>query len=79
MVLLVLVGVTGLVTNQLLLLKQLTFSQPLTISHRGVDNGNGVQNTIPALKQTSQEKPDYVEIDIQQIKDQQFVVLHDDN
>ncbi|MGK4178600.1 glycerophosphoryl diester phosphodiesterase membrane domain-containing protein [Lapidilactobacillus dextrinicus] len=78
-ILLVLVGVTGLVTNQLLLLKQLTFSRPLTISHRGVDNGNGVQNTIPALKQTSQEKPDYVEIDIQQTKDQQFVVLHDDN
>lgn len=78
-ILLVLVGVTGLVTNQLLLLTQLTFSQPLTISHRGVDNGNGVQNTIPALKHTSQEKPDYVEIDIQQTKDQQFVVLHDDN
>ena len=75
-ILLVLVGVTGLVTNQLLLLKQLTFSRPLTISHRGVDNGNGVQNTIPAL---NQEKPDYVEIDIQQTKDQQFVVLHDDN
>lgn len=50
---------------------------PLTISHRGVDDGNGVQNTIQALKATSKEKPDYIEMDVQETKDHQFVVFHD--
>ena len=54
-------------------------SQPLTISHRGVDDGNGVQNTIPALQATAKEKPDYVEMDLHETKDHQFVVMHDEN
>lgn len=54
-------------------------TRPLTISHRGVDNGNGVQNTIPALNKTSREKPDYVEMDIHETKDHQFVLMHDEN
>ncbi|MEJ1329605.1 glycerophosphodiester phosphodiesterase [Latilactobacillus sakei] len=49
------------------------------ISHRGVDDGNGVQNTIPALQKTAREKPDYIEMDIQETKDHQFVVMHDNN
>ena len=52
---------------------------PLTISHRGVDAGNGVQNTIPALAKTSRLNPDYVEMDLHETKDGQFVVLHDEN
>jgi glycerophosphoryl diester phosphodiesterase len=54
-------------------------SQPLTLSHRGVDNGNGAQNTLAALTKTSLEKPDYVEMDIQETKDKEFVVMHDFN
>lgn len=54
-------------------------SHPLTISHRGVDAGNGVQNTIPALQKTAKEHPDYVEMDLQETRDHQFVVLHDEN
>ncbi|MFC6177276.1 glycerophosphoryl diester phosphodiesterase membrane domain-containing protein [Companilactobacillus huachuanensis] len=50
---------------------------PLTISHRGVDNGNGVQNTVESLEATAKEKPDYIEMDIQETKDHQFVVFHD--
>lgn len=50
---------------------------PLTISHRGVDDGNGVQNTIQSLRATSKEKPDYIEMDVQETKDHQFVVYHD--
>lgn len=53
---------------------------PKTISHRGVDgieNPNGAQNTIPALVKTSALKPDLVEMDIQETKDGQFVVMHD--
>ena len=54
-------------------------SDPLTISHRGVDDGNGVQNTIPALIKTSKEKPDYVEMDLHETKDGQFICMHDEN
>lgn len=52
---------------------------PVVISHRGVSEGNGVQNTIPALKKTAKMKPDYVEIDLHETKDKQFIVLHDEN
>ena len=51
-----------------------------TLSHRGVSNKNGVQNSLAALKQTSQLfKPDYVEMDIQMTVDQEFIVFHDFN
>ncbi len=50
---------------------------PLTISHRGVDDGNGIQNTIESLNATSKEKPDYIEMDVQETKDHKFVVYHD--
>lgn len=54
-------------------------SMPKTISHRGVTDGNGVQNTIAALEETAKLKPDYVEIDLQETGDRQFVVMHDQN
>lgn len=60
-------------------LRSFTLSQPITLSHRGVDNGNGVQNSIDALVKTSKEKPTYIEMDIQETKDKQFVVYHDFN
>lgn len=51
---------------------------PLTASHRGVSDNNGVQNSIPALKTTHNKyQPDYVEMDIQMTADHQFVVVHD--
>lgn len=50
---------------------------PVTISHRGVDNGNAVQNSIEALEKTSQLKSDYIEMDVQETKDGQFIVMHD--
>lgn len=55
-------------------------AQPMLISHRGLSNQEGVQNTIPALEKTSREyHPDYVEMDIRQTKDHKFVVMHDAN
>ena len=52
---------------------------PMTVSHRGVTDGNGVQNSISALKRTSRKyHPDYVEMDIHETKDHQFVVMHDE-
>lgn len=58
-------------------LKGLLTSNPILISHRGVDAGNGVQNTIPALEKTARKKPAFVEMDVQETKDGQFVVFHD--
>ena len=51
----------------------------ITISHRGVDHENGVQNTIPALEKTAALKPDFIEMDIQETKDGKFVMMHDPN
>ena len=51
----------------------------VTISHRGVSDKNGVQNTSPALEKTAKLHPDYVEIDLHETKDNQFVVMHDEN
>ncbi|MCB5954324.1 glycerophosphoryl diester phosphodiesterase membrane domain-containing protein [Enterococcus sp. CWB-B31] len=56
-----------------------SIKEPLTISHRGVDNGNAVQNSLDALKKTSQLHPSYIEMDIQETKDKKFVVMHDFN
>jgi len=77
-VLVIFLGGTTLLSN-VLYLTGLEDSIPLTISHRGVDAGNGVQNTIPAMAATIKEKPDYIEMDIQETKDRQFVVFHDKN
>lgn len=52
---------------------------PITISHRGVNAKNGVQNTIGSLKNTSRLHPDFIEIDIHETKDHQFVLMHDEN
>ncbi|MBL3530753.1 glycerophosphodiester phosphodiesterase [Companilactobacillus zhachilii] len=65
------VGYDTLYFNDLLLMP------PVTISHRGVDDGNGVQNTIQSLEATAKEKPEYIEMDVQETKDHQFVVFHD--
>lgn len=69
----------GVVGFNVIYLNGLTVTKPLTISHRGVDSGNGVQNTIPALRKTSREHPDLVEMDLHETKDHQFVVMHDEN
>ena len=65
--------------NNVWYLKDIGVHRPVTISHRGVSDKNGVQNTIPALKKTAKLHPDYVEIDLHETKDNQFVVMHDEN
>ncbi|EFB62176.1 hypothetical protein HMPREF9209_2352 [Lactobacillus gasseri 224-1] len=44
--------------NNVLYLKEIDMQRPLTISHRGVSDKNGVQNTIPALK----KQPSFIQI-----------------
>ncbi len=58
-------------------LRSVTIQQPLSVSHRGVSQKDGVQNSISALRKTTRLKPDYVEMDVQLTKDHQFVVFHD--
>lgn len=48
----------------------------LTISHRGVIGTNGVPNSLAAFKQTVKQRPNFVEIDVQETKDGHFVVAH---
>lgn len=50
----------------------------MVIAHRGLISG-GVENTIPALEAAAALEPDYVEIDIQESADGEFVVMHDAN
>ncbi|MGC3150561.1 glycerophosphodiester phosphodiesterase family protein, partial [Enterococcus faecalis] len=50
--------------------------KPVTISHRGVYGNNGVHNTLDSLIETNKAKPDNVEMDIQETKDHQFIVMH---
>ena len=54
-------------------------NKPLIISHRGVSDKNGVQNTVQSLEKTAQLSPDFVETDVQETKDGQFVMMHDAN
>jgi glycerophosphoryl diester phosphodiesterase len=56
-----------------------TGNDVLMIAHRGVNEGVGVQNTIGAMANTIKSKPDYIEMDIRETKDHQFVVMHDEN
>ncbi|SJZ62535.1 glycerophosphoryl diester phosphodiesterase [Pilibacter termitis] len=60
-------------------LKENELSTPLIYSHRGVSGNNGVQNTLSSLEKTAKLHPDYIEMDIQETKDKQFVVMHDEN
>ena len=73
----VLVMIMGMSLYNYDYLSNRSISEPLLISHRGVTNKNGAQNTIEALEKTAKEKPDYVEMDILETKDHQFVVMHD--
>ena len=52
---------------------------PKIISHRGIDNQNAAENTLEALRLTNREKPDYIEIDIYETADSEFIVFHDAN
>lgn len=74
-----LIIIASSVTTNIMYLTGVNAKAPIIVSHRGVDNKNGVQNTLAALKKTAKEKPDYVEIDLHETKDKQFVLLHDEN
>ncbi|MBM6958366.1 glycerophosphoryl diester phosphodiesterase membrane domain-containing protein [Lactobacillus gallinarum] len=78
LVVFVLVMINAISTNYLYL-TSVNAKAPVIISHRGVDDKNGVQNTLQSLRKTVKEKPDYVEIDVHETKDKKFIVIHDEN
>lgn len=65
--------------NQNYLTKPL--KQPVeVIAHRGVNDNNGLGNSMIALKRTAKQvHPNLVEMDIQETKDQGFIVSHDED
>ncbi len=71
-------GLGGVIVQQTLT-QQPQFAPTALISHRGVNHAWGVQNTIVALRHVSREHPTYVEMDLHETKDHQWVVLHDEN
>lgn len=73
------VALTSLFSFNSAYLQNVLLKKPIVISHKGHDEYIGVENTIQSLANTIKHKPDYVEMDIQQTKDKQFVVSHDDN
>lgn len=75
---LLVIGLTTVANNTYYLLGH-GVKRPITISHRGAAEENGVQNTISAMEKTIKLKPDYVEMDLHETKDHQFVVMHDEN
>lgn len=56
-----------------------TLYQPVTqiIAHRGASN-EALENTIESMQEAKKRGADYVELDIQETKDGQFVVYHDE-
>ncbi|WP_231921620.1 glycerophosphodiester phosphodiesterase [Levilactobacillus zymae] len=66
----------GVITQTL---QQPRLQATVLISHRGVDRGVGVQNTLGALRHVSRQHPRYVEMDLHETRDHQWVVLHDEN
>lgn len=49
------------------------------IAHRGVNQHDGAQNTLPAFYQTQRVHPDWVEIDLHRTRDNHWVVFHDES
>lgn len=65
--------------NAVSLLPSARPARPIVIAHRGVDDHNGVQNTLPVLVRThSNAHPAFVELDVHETRDRRFVVVHDE-
>ncbi|MCQ8260792.1 hypothetical protein NF418_04750 [Streptococcus suis] len=50
---------------------------PLIISHRALNDHLAIENTVEALQLASKSKPDYIEIDLWETADLEFVAFHD--
>ncbi|HFU3982136.1 TPA: glycerophosphodiester phosphodiesterase family protein [Streptococcus suis] len=52
---------------------------PLVISHRALNDHQAIENTVEAVQIASQSKPDYIEIDLWETADFEFIAFHDPN
>lgn len=50
---------------------------PLIISHRALNDHLAIENTVEAVQIASQSKPDYIEIDLWETADFEFIAFHD--
>lgn len=50
---------------------------PLIISHRALNDHQAIENTVEAVKLASESNPDYIEIDLWETADLEFVAFHD--
>lgn len=50
---------------------------PLIISHRALNDHHAIENTVEALQLASKSQPDYIEIDLWETADLEFVAFHD--
>lgn len=50
---------------------------PLVISHRALNDHQAIENTVEAVQIASQSKPDYIEIDLWETADFEFIAFHD--
>lgn len=66
------------VANTVGMLSLAADDRALVIAHRGLTSA-AVENTIPSLEAAAAVSPDFVELDIQETKDGEFVVMHDAN
>ena len=64
--------------NYFLITEPIYVPKTKILAHRGYTSG-GVENSIGSLKAAAEFNPDYVELDIQETKDNEFVVFHDSN
>ncbi|WP_203641786.1 glycerophosphodiester phosphodiesterase [Levilactobacillus andaensis] len=72
-------GIIGLVVVGQTMTQTPRFTTAALISHRGVDHHQAVQNSVTALRLIHRQRPTYVEMDLHETKDHQWVVLHDEN
>ena len=70
--------ISTVVGNTVSLTKILYQPKTQIIAHRGY-MAEGVENTIGSLKAAKYANADFVEMDVQQTKDLEFVVIHDSN
>lgn len=76
LILIMLVGIT-LVSNTVLMTQAVYGIRTKLVAHRGGDLTYAVENTIQSLTNAQASKPDYIEMDVFETKDHQFVVFHD--
>ncbi|WP_101773657.1 glycerophosphodiester phosphodiesterase [Peptostreptococcus faecalis] len=76
-ILIIVILISG-IGNFIMIKQGITYEPTLVIAHRGYTE-DAVENSLESLEAASKVGANMVEIDIQQTKDKDFVVMHDEN